>query len=544
MRDGRQYVESLRDGRCVYLDGARVRDVPTHPAFRGVVRTIASLYDAALDPANGMAYTAPETGRAANVCFLIPRSAADLRRRREAITCWARLTNGLIGRGPDHVGSFLAGFASVPEFFGQACPNAAGAGAQRRARPAFGENVTRFYRQLLDEDLYVTYVIIPPQVDRSTTAQGQEEAFLQAGVCAQTDSGIVVRGAQMLGTAAAIANYLFVSCIVPLRPGDEDYALSFVVPLATPGLKLYPRRPYAAGQPSGFDYPLSTRFDETDALVVFDDVFVPWEQVFVYRDVERTRAQFFATAAHVLGNTQAQIRLVTKMQFIIGVARKIAAMNRIDQYPSVQEALGDLASLAAVVEGMVLAAEATCVIDAHGVARPNPRFLYGAMGLQAELVPRALHLLRHLAGGGVIQLPDSYRELVGPETGADMRRYVRATGVPSEERVKLFKLAWDLVGSEFGGRHHQYEMFYAGAPHVSKGYAYRNYGYDEAVDLVDGFLRTYRLEDAGAEETEAGEAGGGGKQGEAGAPAPPAPALAPEARERSEGPAAAGEARR
>src|SRR5262249_29735688 len=154
-----------------------------------------------------------------------------------------------------------------------------------RGRPAFGDNVRRFYRKLLIEDLFASYVIIPPQIDRSKTAPGKDDAFLQVGVVKERDGGIVVRGAQMLGTAAAIANFLFVSCIVPVAPGDEDYALSFVVPLDAPGLKLYPRPPYAMGKSSSFDYPLSTRFDETDALVVFDDVLVPWEQVFVYRDV-------------------------------------------------------------------------------------------------------------------------------------------------------------------------------------------------------------------------------------------------------------------
>ena len=497
MRTGRDYLDSLRDGRCIYLAGERVPDVTVHPAFRGVTETVAALYDAARDPANEMTFTSPETGAAANKAFMIPRSRDDLRQRREAISRWARMTNGLLGRGPDHVGSFFAGFAGAPHVFDR----------QSSGRAPFGENVTRFYRRLLEDDLYATYVIIPPQVDRSKTAQGQEEAFLQVGVCAERDGGIVVRGAQMLGTAAAVSNELFVSCIVPLRPGDEDYSLSLAVPVAAPGLKLYPRRPYAVGhtgEASGFDYPLSTRFDETDALVVFDDVFVPWERVFVYRDVELTRAQFFETAAHVLGNTQAQVRLVAKMQFLAGIARKVAATNRIDQLPSVQETLGDLASLAAIVEGMVLAAEATCTIDSDGVARPNPRFLYGAMGLQAELYPRALHLLRQLAGGGVIQVPDSHATLAGAETGADIRRYVRSTGVPSEERIKLFKLAWDLVGSEFGGRHHQYEMFYAGAPYVAKGYAFRNYGYDEAVALVDSFLSTYGLPAQTQEQTQEG----------------------------------------
>jgi 4-hydroxyphenylacetate 3-monooxygenase len=481
VRSGQQYLRALDDGRRVYVHGEAVRTVADHPAFRGVTRTIAAMYDAALDPANDMAYVAPETDRPANAVFMIPRSRDDLERRRHALTCWSRRTHGFVGRGPEHVGSFLAGFASAPEVFA-------------RAGSRFGENVGRWYRKLLDDDLYVTYTIIPPQVDRTKSAQSSEDEFIQVGVIAEQDGGIVVRGAQMLGTASAISDYLFVSCIIPLRPGDEDYANTFIIPIATPGLKLYCRPPYAVGKPSVFDYPLSTRMDESDALVVFDDVFVPWENVFVYRDVELLRAQFFETPAHVLGNNQAQIRLVAKMQFLAGIARKIAAATRIDAIPSVQEKLGELASLAAIVEGMELASEAACVMDGNGVARPNPRFLYGAIGLQAELYPRALSVVRELAGAGVIQPPSSYRELLDPETASDMERYATAAGMSAHERIKLFKLAWDAVGSEFGGRHHQYEMFYAGAPYVARSYAYRNYGYEQAVELVDAFLRSYGVD--------------------------------------------------
>jgi 4-hydroxyphenylacetate 3-monooxygenase len=284
-----------------------------------------------------------------------------------------------------------------------------------------------------------------------------------------------------------------------LRPGDEVYANSFVIPTSAPGLKLYCRRPYALDKPSSFDYPLSTRFDESDALAVFDDVFVPWEQVFVYRDVEMTRNQFFATPAHILGNTQAQIRLSVKMQFIVGLCRKITALNRTDTIPSVMERVAEAASLATIVEGLVLAAEAACKLNADGVAVPDPRFLYGPMGLQAELYPRALSILRELAGGGPLQVPSSYKELLNPATAPDMERYIRSTGVPAEERIKLMKLVWDLVGSEFGGRHHQYEMFYAGAPFVARGYVVRNYRLEEAVALVDEFLASYDLESAAAE---------------------------------------------
>jgi 4-hydroxyphenylacetate 3-monooxygenase len=215
--------------------------------------------------------------------------------------------------------------------------------------------------------------------------------------------------------------------------------------------------------------------------------------VFVYRDVELTRNQFFLTPAHVLGNTQAQVRLAVKLQFIAGVGRKIAAMSNAETNPQVVDILGDLAFLAASVEGMLLAAETNCQMDQHGVAVPDPRFLYTIMGQQAECYPRALHLLRLLTSSSVIQLPDSYRAMLSPHTAADVERYVASSGFTSEEHIKLYRLAWDLVGSEFANRHHQYEMFYAGAPGVSKAHAVRTYRYNEAVAQVDTFLASYRL---------------------------------------------------
>jgi 4-hydroxyphenylacetate 3-monooxygenase len=474
MRTGRDYLQALRDQRTIFLDGQRVADVVAHPAFASAAGTVASLYDLAADPASDMSYQT-ETAVRANRVFLIPRSAEDLKARRLASTRWALVTHGFFGRGPDHVAGFLAGFASAPEVFGK-----------------LGDNVSSYYRLVRDNDLYVTYVIIPPHVDRTQIAPGQPEAFVQVGVVAERDGGIVVRGSQKLGTGTAIADELFVTCMVPQKPGEEDYALSFAVPVSTPGLKLYPRRPYAA-QASPYDYPLSSRFDETDSLCVFDDVFVPWERVFVYRDVELTRNQFFITPAHVLGNTQAQVRLAVKMQFIAGVGRKVAALSKSDTNQPTIDLLGDLAYLAASVEGMVLAAEANYRLDQRGVAVPDPRFLYTMMGQQAELYPRALHVLRLLTTSSVIQLPDSYLTMTSPETAADTERYVRSSGVAPEAHIKLYRLAWDLIGSEFAARHHQYEMFYAGAPSVSKGHAFRTYRFDEAVAQVDQFLASYGL---------------------------------------------------
>jgi 4-hydroxyphenylacetate 3-monooxygenase len=478
MRSGQEYLEKLVDGRRVIVDGEVVADVTAHPGFAAIARSVARMYDFAADPANDMTYVAPETGEPALKPFMIPRSREDLDVWHEAIAKWARLSHGFVGRSPDHVAAFMAAFASHSEIFDR---------GERR----FAANVRAWHERLLRESMFVSYVIIPPQVSRATTAHGWEGELVQVGVAEERDDGIVLRGAQMLGTSTAVSDYVLVSCIKPLTADDRDHAVTAMVPVAAPGLKVYCRRPYALGHPSAFDYPMSMRFDETDALVVFDDVFVPWEDVFLCRDVEGLSAQWFETGSHVLGNTQAQIRLGVKLQFLAGIARKLCEINGIDKIPSVREKLGELAALATTVEGMVLAAKAASFTDEQGAQRPHPRFLYSPMAQQSETYPRVLSIIRELAGGGVVQLPSSFRELHDEDCRADMERYVQSPGYPAEERVKFFKLVWDVVGSEFAGRHLQYEMFYGGAPFITKGQAFRAYDFVSAVAEVDGFLDTY-----------------------------------------------------
>ncbi|MGG1396818.1 4-hydroxyphenylacetate 3-hydroxylase N-terminal domain-containing protein [Bacillus salipaludis] len=479
VRTGKEYLQALNDDRTIYINGERVQDVRTHPAFKGITQTIAGLYDLAADESQNMTYKT-EDGTLANKIYMIPRSREELKERRLAIAKWSEATCGFVGRSPDHVASFLAAFASAPEVFD-------------RGGEGYGNNVLNFYKHVRDEDLYVTYVIIPPQIDRSKAAHELEDKYLPVGLYEEKEDGIIVRGSQMLGTGSAVSDYLFVSCISPLRPGDEDYALSFVLPISAKGLKFYARPSYAEKSASTYDYPLSTRFDESDALVVFDDVFIPWKDIFVYKNIDVLRAQFHEAPAHLLGNNQAQTRFSTKLKFLIGAARKVCATNGIDKIPSVQEKLGELASIAASVEGNLLASEYNCTIDKNGVARPDPRFLYGVVGQQETIYASVIRIIRELCGGGVLQVPSSYKELINPETKDDMYQYIRSTGVGAEEKIKLFKLVWDIIGSEFGGRHQQYELFYNGAPFVTKGYSFRNYGYDEPVQMVDKFLASYSL---------------------------------------------------
>lgn len=476
LRTGAEYLQSLRDGRQVFLDGEPVKDVTAHPAFREAARSIARLYDIAADPANRelMTFPSPKTGAPVLRAYQIPTTHADLRARRLFHEKWAEATFGLMGRTPDHVAGFFCGYAGAPEIFA--------AGGKR-----FADNVVSFHERMRDEHLYVSYAIVPPQIDRSKPAHKQSDPALYAGVVKERDDGIVISGAQQLATGGPLSDWLQLACIHPLQPGDENYANCLVVPIDAPGLRLYPRRPFALSARNSFDHPLSSRFDESDAYVVFDNVFVPWEHVFIYRNPEISRDQWWKTPSHLLGNHQAQCRYVTKLRFMLGLTQRMNEMTGNLAAPPVMTAMGELAALASIYEGLLLAHEAAAPI-VNGVLWPHRTTLYSAMAMQSEFNGRMLEMIRELAGGAFITLPSSLADLESPQTAPDMERYMRSASTDARSRVALMRLMWDFIGSEFGSRHQQYEKFYGGASFLVKNNVNRYYDWKRATALVDAAL--------------------------------------------------------
>jgi len=482
MRTGADYLRSLQDGRRVYLDGERVGDVTKHPAFAQAARSIANLFDIAADPAlrERMTFASPKTGKPVWRCFQIPKSAADLKARRLFSETWAEATFGLMGRTPDHVASFFAGYAAAPQVL-------AAGGNQK-----FADNAVAFYEFMRDNHVYASYAIVPPQIDRSKPAHKQSDPTLYAGVVKERDDGIVISGAQQLATGGPLSDYIHLSCIHPLQPGDENYANCLAVPVGAEGVKLYPRRPFARAG-NAFDYPLSSRFDESDAYVVFDNVFVPWERVFIYRNVEISRDQWFKTPSHAYGNHQAQVRYVTKLRFMAGLAHRMNEMTGNLAAPPVQIMMGELAALATVYDAMLLAHENAAPIR-DGVLWPSVVILYSAMALQSEFNGRMLEIIRELAGSAFITLPSSAADFDNPEIAADLERYMRSASTDAKSRVALMRLIWDFLGSEFGSRHAQYEKFYGGASFLVKQNVYRNFDFKRATALVERALKLPDLE--------------------------------------------------
>jgi 4-hydroxyphenylacetate 3-monooxygenase len=483
LRSGSDYLKSLNDGRQVFVNGEKVADVTKHPAFREAARSVGRLYDIAASPENRerMTFTSPKTGEPVMRAYQIPRTHADLRARRLFSETWAEATFGLMGRSPDHVAGFFAGYAAAPELFATAGQN-------------FADNVVSFYESARDQHLYISYAIVPPQIDRSKPAHKQSDPTLHAGVVKETDGGIVIAGAQQVATGGVFSDYLQLSCIHPLQPGDDNYANCLAVPINAPGLKLFSRRPFAMHADNSFDYPLSSRFDESDSYVVFDNVFVPWEHVFIYRNIELTRDQWIKTPAHIYGNHQAQVRYVTKLRFMMGLAQRMTEMIGTAALPPTQIALGELAALASIYEGMLLAHETNAPII-NGVLWPSRLTLYAAMAMQAEFNGRMIDMIRELVSSSVISLPSSVEDFDNPEIAPFIERYMRSDTLDARSRTALVRLLWDFVGTEFGSRHQQYEKFYGGSSATVKQNVYRNYDFKRATAMVDRALALPPVED-------------------------------------------------
>ena len=481
-KTGAEHIKSLQDGRTVYIDGKLVTDVTEHPAFRNAVTSAGMLYDFQAKPENAemMTFVPDGSNRRVSRAWQMPRNYAEMVQRRKALQAWAALSYGFMGRSPDHLASALVGQRMGIEVFEKH-------GADR------AKALRNYFEEASRNDYFLTYVIINPQSERAKDWGDQKEELV-ARVVDEDSAGITVRGAKMLGTSSIMANEVLVANLQPLKPGEEDLAFSCALPMNVKGLRVLSRKSYEAAAVSVFDNPISSRFDENDALMYFDDVKVPWERVFVYRDTDMCRAQFHDTPGHAYQNYQAQIRLSVKIKFLVGLAHRLTEAIGTTNIPSVREQLGYLAAQSSMVNAMMAG------MEAEGTMRgeywvPNRHFMYSAQVLTQDLYPRVVNTLRELSGGALIMLPSSLHDFADPELRKIIGVTQRAAGMSSDEKVKFLKAAWDAVGSEFGSRHTQYEMFYAGARFVTSGHSYRTFDWSGATGMIDTLMGSYDLAD-------------------------------------------------
>jgi paerucumarin biosynthesis protein PvcC len=482
LMDGKEYLESLRDAREVYIYGERIKDVTTHPSSRNAARSIARLYDALHDPATRDALTTVDRyGIRTHKFFTASYTPQELLAARDAMAIWARMTYGFMGRTPDYKAAFMASLGAAPEFYAP-----------------YTENGLNWYKRYASKGLYLNHVLINPPVDRKKPVHEVADVFVH--VVKETDRGIIVNGAKMLATASALTHATFVAqnSAVQLEKGKaEDFALVFIAPMDTPGCKLICRPSYEAAAHSPFDYPLSSRFDENDAVIIFDNAFIAWENVLVYRDVERARRFYAASGFFNRYNLQSGTRLGVKLDLMCGLLEKGLVANGTEDFRGVQAMQGEVVAWRNLVWALTTAMSLDPQPGPGNSVIPKLEHASSMRLFAVMSWPRVKEIFETILGGAPIVTPSSYKDLESAELRPLLDRYYRGSDSSAEQRIKLFKLIWDAIGTEFGGRHELYERNYSGNNEQMRldalSFARQRGIIDECTKLVERCMGDYDL---------------------------------------------------
>ncbi len=476
-RTGQEYLTGLQEQpREVWLRGERVKDVTSHPGLGNGARAVATLYDMQHDPGlrDPMTYPSPTSGHPVGLSFIIPRTRSELEQRRVMMLHWARTTCGMMGRSPDFMNVTIAAWAGASEYFA-------------RNRPEFAENLRRYYEHIRENDLTLTHALINLQRSRSASGDFNLEEGTALRVVRETGAGIVVRGARVLATLGPLADEIAVYSprLGRLTDTHSPFAVSFAIPCGTPGLRFLCRESFDLGR-SHFDHPLASRFEEMDCVVFFDDVEVPWERVFVLGDVALLNGTAFATHASEHSAHQGAAKNLAKCEFVLGVALLMTETLGNAHLPHAQERLGELMMHTELMRACMRAAEADAQLNEWGVMTPARMPVEITRNLFMTAYPRMVEILQLLGSSSFMIIPsdEDFRSPLAP----DIEQYLATDTAAARDRVKLFRLAWDIAGSAFGSRQVLYERFFASDPLTRARILNLIYPKDEVTTRVREFL--------------------------------------------------------
>ena len=472
-RTGKEFLAGLKRPRDIWVGNDKVTDVAAHPAFAGAAQTLAKIFDLQHEAPDTCLMPDAETGEPIAVSHMIPRSRADLETRHRCLQRTAEYTVGLMGRTPDYMNVTFAGFAGRADEWA-ANDNEAGAA-----------NLVAYQKFLARNDISLTHTIVQPTIDKAkgdAPAPGDDVALHKV---ADTEHGIVVRGARILATLAPFADEIAVYPAMPLPEGADAYALSFCVPMSTPGLKFL-CRDSCASPPNLFDHPLSSRFDEQDAFVIFDDVEVPRDRVFI----NANRAAYntvMNTGWYPNVMQQTMIRAQTKLEFAYGLATRMCETIN-DSSPAAKQMLGEIWTYAELTRAALHSAETAAFEYGNGVWFPNGGPLAALRAILPTWFPRVGEIITLLGSHNLLAAPTE-AEFSDPKLRRLIDIYLRGAGdIGAQDRARIFRLAWDFVGSGLASRNQLYERFYLASGARNYQLAHAIASKDRAKRLVDHIL--------------------------------------------------------
>lgn len=485
MLTGEEFLASLDDGREVWIGGEKVTSVVDHPAFATSAKTVAHLYDLLHADDTRDVLTGPDRNGITTHRFFAPSySAEDLAGARDAIAVWQRATHGWMGRTPDYKAAFMAQLAEGWAYYGD-----------------YGDNARAWYEKTARQCLFMNHVLIDPPVDRNQARIDVRDVFVS--VESEDDNGIRVSGAKMVATGSALTHATFVAVnsgtAARMEAGrDEDMALVFITDMNAPGIKLVCRPSYELAAPSPWDAPLASRYDENDAVVVFDEAFIPWENVLVYRDVDTAKGFYAESGFFNRFNLQSAIRLAIKMEFAAGLLLEGTAASGTADFRGVQAAIGEVIATAETLWAMTTAMVSDPEPGIGGTVVPKLQTAAATRLFATNAWTRVRDLFESALAGAPIYTVSGPADLAASELRPTIDQYFRGTGLDAQERLKLFRVIWDAMYSEFAGRHALYERNYAGNQDQQRldvlGWAERRGDADRYREMVADCMADYDLD--------------------------------------------------
>jgi 4-hydroxyphenylacetate 3-monooxygenase len=476
-KTGKEYIERLKKANNnIYIHGERVKDVTEHPGLKGVIQSMANLYDLQFEKPEKMLYTSPTTGEKVGTTWLQPKTIDDVMARREAIQEWALTSGGMMGRSPDYLNAEVMAMGVSNELFAE-------------ADPMFAENARKYYEFARENDISLTHTLIHPQINRAKAQSEQKDANVALHLVEKTKEGIIVDGIRLLATQGGITDEILVFPSTVKKAGEEDdpYSLAFAIPNNTPGLKYISRESFDYGK-NAYDHPLGSRFEEGDAIVSFENVFVPWERVFVCGNSSICNRTFRETNAVVHMSHQVISKNIIKTEFVLGVALSVMDAIGIDGFQHVKDKGTEIMLALEAMKSHLYRAEHNAQLDKWGTMTPDFEALDAARNWYPRIYPRLVEILRVLGASGLMGIPTE-ADFNNPDIGAIAHRGLQGKNLEGYERVQLFRLAWDITMSAFGSRQMHYEYYFFGDP-IRMGMTYfDNYqAKDQLKDRVKDFL--------------------------------------------------------
>ena len=384
---------------------------------------------------------------------------------------WAQSSFGLMGRSPDYLNSVLMSFASSTSVL-------------IAKENCFPEHVQSAYERAREQDLTFTHTFINPQVNRGSFYFESTEEPIAAKIIETTKEGLIIKGAKLLATQGGLTDEILVVS-APSLTGDLNDSFAFTLPSDTQGIRFICRESFVTDI-STFNYPLSSRFEEIDSIVVFDNVLVPWNRVFFYRNSEVSSQFFAASSFHPFTLHQVTTRQVTKTEFMLDVTNRLVRTINVHKYSHIQNKLAEIIIGLETMRALLHQSEHTASLDHEGYMRPNQLPLQVASNLYPTLYPRFSEIIQLIGASGLITLPTE--NAFHSEIQADLHHYLQGTSTSAKQRVHLFRLAWDLTMSPFGTRQTQYERYFFGDPERLSGQLTTSYFKNKRFSLTDQLI--------------------------------------------------------